>query len=406
MAYEFKKLSAVEAVETPADTAHVLIEEDGVIKRIPKSKVGGVKVASTAKVGQTLAVKAIDENGMPIEWECADAGTQSDWNEFDETSMAYVKNKPFYKKMSLFIEEQTLNPDDYYYYDWVNSYNVGLIEFNEFVEGQRYGVYWDGKLYDLTGSYLSYWSCNYWYIGNGSMFSPEKLSDTHEPFAIVKERDEYGDYSYYLRTNDNNPHTVSVYEMELTKIESIFIPDEAFAQPDWEETDKDLTSYIKNKPFGNDKLIIVEEQAVTLDNYSNTPSFLVDSVAQTGEKYQITFDGVNYVGTLSQWETDYGFNFTLQNGSNATFCIWNIGGNKSKCNISIDSSSLNNTTHTIKVICLDKIGIKKIDKKFLPDIVVNGDKEMILTSSTEGSTKRFKITVDDSGNLTATEVIE
>jgi hypothetical protein len=35
MAYEFKKLSAVEAVETPADTANVLIEEDGKIKKTP-----------------------------------------------------------------------------------------------------------------------------------------------------------------------------------------------------------------------------------------------------------------------------------------------------------------------------------------------------------------------------------
>lgn len=46
MAYEFKKLSAVEAVETPADTANVLIEEDGVIKRTPKSEVGGTGVTS------------------------------------------------------------------------------------------------------------------------------------------------------------------------------------------------------------------------------------------------------------------------------------------------------------------------------------------------------------------------
>lgn len=37
-------------------------------------------------------------------------------------------------------------------------------------------------------------------------------------------------------------------------------------------------------------------------------------------------------------------------------------------------------------------------------VMANGDKEIILTSSTEGSTKQFKITVDDSGTLTATEV--
>lgn len=41
MAYNFKKLSDVEVVETPADAANVLIEENGVIKRAPKSEVGG-----------------------------------------------------------------------------------------------------------------------------------------------------------------------------------------------------------------------------------------------------------------------------------------------------------------------------------------------------------------------------
>ena len=37
-------------------------------------------------------------------------------------------------------------------------------------------------------------------------------------------------------------------------------------------------------------------------------------------------------------------------------------------------------------------------------VMANGDKEIILTSSTEGSTKKFKITVDDAGTLTAIEV--
>ena len=38
-------------------------------------------------------------------------------------------------------------------------------------------------------------------------------------------------------------------------------------------------------------------------------------------------------------------------------------------------------------------------------VIANGDKEIILASSTANSTKKFKITVDDSGALTATEVI-
>ena len=39
-------------------------------------------------------------------------------------------------------------------------------------------------------------------------------------------------------------------------------------------------------------------------------------------------------------------------------------------------------------------------------VMANGDKEIILASSTAGSTKKFKITVDDSGALTATEITQ
>lgn len=38
---EFKKLSDVEIVETPMDTANVLIEENGVVKKAPKEAIGG-----------------------------------------------------------------------------------------------------------------------------------------------------------------------------------------------------------------------------------------------------------------------------------------------------------------------------------------------------------------------------
>ncbi|MBR5795760.1 MAG: hypothetical protein IKY26_06420 [Erysipelotrichaceae bacterium] len=42
MAYEFKKISNVEIVAEPTDSANVLIEENGVIKKAPKTAVGGV----------------------------------------------------------------------------------------------------------------------------------------------------------------------------------------------------------------------------------------------------------------------------------------------------------------------------------------------------------------------------
>ena len=37
-------------------------------------------------------------------------------------------------------------------------------------------------------------------------------------------------------------------------------------------------------------------------------------------------------------------------------------------------------------------------------VVLEGDKELILSSSTSGSTKKFRVTVDDSGVISATAV--
>lgn len=41
MTVEFKKLAGVDTVGTATDAANVLIEENGVIKRVPKTEVGG-----------------------------------------------------------------------------------------------------------------------------------------------------------------------------------------------------------------------------------------------------------------------------------------------------------------------------------------------------------------------------
>ena len=46
---DFKKLSEVDLTEEVSDTANVLIEEDGIIKRAPKTKVGGASSDSIIK---------------------------------------------------------------------------------------------------------------------------------------------------------------------------------------------------------------------------------------------------------------------------------------------------------------------------------------------------------------------
>ena len=48
MAYNFKSIADVEVVAEPAESANVLIEENGVIKKAPKTAVGGA--------GETLVI--------------------------------------------------------------------------------------------------------------------------------------------------------------------------------------------------------------------------------------------------------------------------------------------------------------------------------------------------------------
>ena len=62
---DFKKLSAVEVVETVSDTASVLIEENGIIKRTPKDKIGmNLKHLDTVESISDASNILIEENGV------------------------------------------------------------------------------------------------------------------------------------------------------------------------------------------------------------------------------------------------------------------------------------------------------------------------------------------------------
>ena len=56
-------------------------------------------------------------------------------------------------------------------------------------------------------------------------------------------------------------------------------------------------------------------------------------------------------------------------------------------------------THTISISQNSPGEIVKIDEKFIPDV-----SSLTIKSSTAGSTKKFKITVNDSGTISATEI--
>lgn len=70
------------------------------IPAVTASDIGAIPVPTTAEVGQTVVVKAVDENGKPTEWEpvTLPKQVQADWNQNDSTAADYVKNRTHYEE--------------------------------------------------------------------------------------------------------------------------------------------------------------------------------------------------------------------------------------------------------------------------------------------------------------------
>ena len=71
------------------DTQPVRIGTDGKLYTAPGSSGGSTDTSlglTGATVGQTVKIKAVDENGIPTEWEAADAASGEDWEFINEIS--------------------------------------------------------------------------------------------------------------------------------------------------------------------------------------------------------------------------------------------------------------------------------------------------------------------------------
>ena len=209
MDYGFKKLSDVEVVETPNEAAHVLIEENGVIKKAPKDEVGGIRVQSEAEVGQTLVVKAVDENGKPVEWETIDLpeGFSGSWNDLED--------KPFYEEVEeiTIFDGQTATIAD-------GGASVTVGSWSELIPRDvNYRVVYDNVEYHCTSINFSY-SGDTRIIGNGYLVSNSYLENNNMPFAIW-----YTHWGIVLY-GESGTHTFSVTEFRTSveQIEDKFIP--------------------------------------------------------------------------------------------------------------------------------------------------------------------------------------
>lgn len=184
-------------------------------------------------------------------------------------------------------------------------------------------------------------------------------------------------------------------------------------QPDWNQNDSTALDYIKNRPFYAEELPHVsldpEGTIVLYKVSSDIPSISNPQVDDTITVWDNGVKGESHI--MASTETGYltsEFMCGVAFQDNATIEIYGVPFVlPERGTYFAKSKDFGATTGVAKYgastpeISWDgnTATIKKLDEKFIPDM-----DSVILNSSTTDSTKKFKITVDDSGNITATEV--
>ena len=179
--------------------------------------------------------------------------------------------------------------------------------------------------------------------------------------------------------------------------------------PDWNQNDATASDYIKNRPFYEKPLVSVPHPEIpgafwykvsdavpTGDHSVGAPCCLIDGVKSNGtiilstDDYYAASEFAVIVALKDNAVSEpFGKTFPERgtyflSGGDLSLITGFALGRDADPEITWDGSTRE---------------IKTLDEKFLPP--VSG---LIVKSSTAGSTKKFKITVDDSGTISATEV--
>ena len=315
---------------------------------------------------------------------------QPDWNQNDSTAADYVKNRPFYTRdtvETVLVEESTVSFAD------MDGVYIGQLE-STFVPtvGETYKVSWDGTTYESTCVNSNVLQV----IGNLSIMGIG--SDTGEPFLIAVGN---GNGIRIATADTSASHTFSISGtvVPIVKIPAKYI-------------DKNSSGYV----VIHSKDTMTQQEA---ENYSTAIStkevvFVVWSniciksielsdnnlklETQNGEIYLITKNGDGLFASSEMKLYRAMFPNSVSMADKVTFIT--AFGKK----VIISSNSISGgvgSTDTLFQVAAN--GAKS--KAF--DILGNGEAvapALILYSSTANSTKKFRITVDDSGTLKATEV--
>ena len=358
---------------------------------IPKGETGpaGAGVPDGGTVGQLLGKT---ESGTA--WiDPPQSGVQPDWNQNDSTSADYVKNRPFYTGVpveTVLVEERTVS-----FAEEADLY-IGVLEstFSATV-GETYKVSWDGTIYEcacvnFNGNQV---------IGNLSIIGDG--SDTGEPFLMFVYNFEVIEI-YTADTSASHTFSISGTAAPIVKIPAKYIDKNSsgyvFIHRKDTMTQQEAENYITAISAKEVVFIIWDIMCISKIGFGGTTSLDLQLKTQNGEFYFIK-KNADGLFAFSDRKFDSA-SFPSTRGSRDGSPLIEFNEKKIQIIPGITSVSVGSTDVLFKV---HTDGTKS--KAF--DVLGNGEAvtpALILYSSTANSTKKFRITVNDSGTISATEV--
>ena len=321
-------------------------------------------------------------------------GVQPDWNQNDDTQPDYVKNRPFYTGdpvETVFVEESTVSFAD----QGDGLYGAQVQSTFEAIVGKLYKVYWDGSAYECTCVSIS--QAPFPFIGNLSIVGAG--SDTGEPFAMIVNN---GVRMEIVAADTSASHTFSISEtvVIVVKIDEKYLPDTVSTKSEVEATQEVLDGV-----FSSVATFTFDKQTSGRDTFNfNGFNYYKISDFNPAPEDVISFEGTNELG--EEYSGIHTGNNCVKYGG---FFI--VVASAGVCSLAISETITRSFTATSAGLYAQyeegnqnmTAGTGEFTLRSSTGILPITD--LLLKSSTAGSTKKFKITVDDSGTLTATEVI-
>ena len=327
-------------------------------------------------------------------------GISHDWNENDPTKPGYIENRPFYTGdpvETVLVEERAVS----FSLDKSEGLYTAIFESTfEAAVGEVYKVSWDGTVYECACVEVPAGTA----IGNLSLGSGIG-ADTGEPFVMIIQN---GHRSIVIMTEDtSDTHTFSIsgFVAEVVKIDEKYLPDV-------------LTTKMNNtNPTGSGSFSLNRKADTPIGANSFAEGW---KTTASGERSHAEGSETTASGHRSHAEG----NVTTASGSyshaEGYATIASGEGSHAEGYSTIASSNrqhvqgqynIEDSSNTYANIVGNGSPSRRSNAYTLDwegnawySGTIEGE-ALILPSSTSGSTKKFKITVDDSGTISATEVV-